>query len=120
MIVGIGTDIVELTRIESILERIPRFIEKILTASEKEKALKLNGKRRVEFVAGRFAAKEAFSKAWGTGIGEQLSFQDIEVTSDDKGKPYIKKHPMWRQKNVHVSISHSELYAVANVVIEEK
>lgn len=116
MITGIGIDIVELKRIESIVERQKRFAERILTENEKQTFEGLSGKRKIEFLAGRFAAKEAFSKANGTGIGKELSFLDIEIVVDEKGKPYISK-PL--EKQVHLSISHSTDYAVAQVIIEE-
>ena len=67
-------------------------------------------------MAGRFAAKEAFAKAYGTGIGTQLSFLDIQVENDEKGKPHITK-PL--QKGVHLSITHSTEYAAAQVIIEK-
>lgn len=115
MISGIGLDIVELKRIEAIMERQEKFVSRVLTESEKAKIETLSGKRKVEFLAGRFAAKEAFSKAFGTGIGKELSFLDIEIESDEKGKPFIAK-PF--NKGVHLSISHSAEYAVAQVIIE--
>lgn len=116
MIKGIGIDIVELSRIQKINERQKRFAERILTENEKEKFDRLEGKRKVEFLAGRFAAKEAFSKAYGTGIGKELSFLDINILTDDKGKPYIQ-NPIG--EGVHLSISHSAEYAVAQVIIEK-
>ncbi|CAH0174348.1 holo-ACP synthase [Peribacillus castrilensis] len=115
MIKGIGVDITELDRMETLINRQPRLKERILTESEILIFEKLNGRRKVEYFAGRFAAKEAFSKANGTGIGKHLSFLDIEIISDDKGKPVISK-PF--SKGVHLSISHSRDYAVAQVVIE--
>ncbi|MBT2603095.1 holo-ACP synthase [Bacillus sp. ISL-53] len=115
MIKGIGVDITELDRMETLINRQPRLKERILTESEILIFEKLNGRRKVEYFAGRFAAKEAFSKANGTGIGKQLSFLDIEIISDDKGKPVISK-PF--SEGVHLSISHSRDYAVAQVVIE--
>ncbi|RTR28487.1 holo-ACP synthase [Robertmurraya yapensis] len=116
MISGIGLDIVELKRIEAIMERQEKFANRVLTESERVKLDTLSGKRKVEFLAGRFAAKEAFSKAFGTGIGKDLSFLDIEIASDEKGKPFITK-PF--NKGVHLSISHSAEYAVAQVIIEK-
>lgn len=116
MIKGIGIDITEIERVKQILERQPRFIERILTKNELETLSKLTGHRKVEFVAGRFAVKEAFSKANGTGIGKGLSFLDIEVCNRSSGKPEIVA-PI--KEGVHVSISHSKHYAVAQVVIEE-
>jgi holo-[acyl-carrier protein] synthase len=116
MIVGIGIDIVELERIGKVSSRQKRFADRILTSFEKEFYERLTGKRQIEFLAGRFAAKEAFAKAYGTGIGEQLSFLDIQVENDQKGKPYITK-PI--EEGVHLSISHSLEYAAAQVVIEK-
>ncbi|WP_147535912.1 holo-ACP synthase [Bacillus marasmi] len=115
MIEGIGIDIVELHRIKELMNRQQKFIDRVLTPHEKDRFITLSEKRKVEYVAGRFAAKEAFSKAVGSGIG-QLSFLDIELHVDEFGKPYIVK-PF--SKGVHLSISHSEQYAVAQVVIEK-
>ena len=72
--------------------------------------------RKIEFLAGRFAAKEAYSKAVGTGIGKELSFLDIEIETDALGKPFIAKPDI----TGFISISHSRDYAVAQVIIEEK
>lgn len=116
MISGIGIDIVELKRIEKIIKRQVRFADRILTVKEKETYERLTDSRKVEFLAGRFAAKEAFSKANGTGIGKELSFLDIEIETDGRGKPMITQ-PL--DKGVHLSISHSEEYAVAQVIIEK-
>lgn len=115
MISGIGVDMTELDRIRKIIARQDRFPERILTSKEMAVYNSLPEKRRAEYLAGRFAAKEAFSKAVGTGIGEKLSFQDIEIEKDELGKPFISK-PF--KKGVHLSISHSREYAVAQVVIE--
>jgi holo-[acyl-carrier protein] synthase len=115
MISGIGVDMTELDRIRKIIARQDRFPERILTSKEMAVYNNLPEKRRAEYLAGRFAAKEAFSKAVGTGIGEKLSFQDIEIEKDELGKPFISK-PL--KKGVHLSISHSREYAVAQVVIE--
>lgn len=82
MIFGIGIDIVELHRIENMLSRQTRFPQRILTEAEYARFTQLSDKRKIEFLAGRFAAKEAFSKAYGTGIGKELSFQDIEIGKD--------------------------------------
>jgi holo-[acyl-carrier protein] synthase len=117
MIAGIGIDIIEIERIRNVIERQKKFIDRILTPAEKDTFETLSDKRKVEFLAGRFAAKEAFSKAFGTGIGETLSFLDIEIRINEKGKPYIAR-PF--SEGVHLSISHSERYAVAQVVIEKK
>jgi holo-[acyl-carrier protein] synthase len=121
MITGIGLDIIELDRIRRIVDRQPGFIKRILTMNEIEKFATLSKERKVEFLAGRFAVKEAYSKALGTGIGEEIGFQDIEVTNDDKGKPVIKILKDIAQESViHVSITHSRQYAAAQVIIEGK
>jgi len=116
MITGIGLDIVEIQRIKLISERQRKFVDRILTIKEKEKYDRLAGHRQIEFLAGRYAAKEAFAKAMGTGIGTNLSFLDIEIENDDNGKPLIGK-PF--KHGVHLSITHSAEYAVAQVIIEK-
>ena len=116
MIKGIGIDLIELERISALVQRQERFPDRILSRAEKIHFENLPAKRRVEFLAGRFAAKEAFAKAIGTGIGSQLSFQDIEIGKDSNGKPFIKRP---ENVNAHVSITHTKQYAAAQVVIEE-
>ncbi|MEK4027079.1 MULTISPECIES: holo-ACP synthase [Bacillaceae] len=116
MIRGIGMDIVEISRIQRLIQRQPKFVERILTEKEREVFNSRNGRRQYEYAAGRFAAKEAFAKALGSGIGEQLSFQDIETEADEYGKPYIKS-PFF--EGVHLSITHSKEYAAAQVIIEK-
>ncbi|KGP90087.1 4'-phosphopantetheinyl transferase [Pontibacillus chungwhensis BH030062] len=118
MIKGIGVDLVEIERIEQSLESNQRFLQRILT--ENEQALLKNitaSKRQAEFVAGRFAAKEAFAKAMGTGIGKEYSFLDITVSRTDQGAPVIdvKNFPF----KIWLSIAHSKSHAIAQVVIEE-
>jgi len=121
MITGIGLDIIELDRIRRIVERQPGFIKRILTINEIEKFATLSKERKVEFLAGRFAVKEAYSKALGTGIGEGIGFQDIEVNNDEKGKPYInilKETP--ENPSIFVSITHTRQYAAAQVILQER
>jgi holo-[acyl-carrier protein] synthase len=115
MIAGIGLDIVEISRIAAMMEKQKRFADRILTEEERSVFETLKGRRQAEFLAGRFAAKEAFSKAYGTGIGKELSFQDIEVGTGPMGKPLILK-PI--SEGVHLSITHSSEYAAAQVIIE--
>lgn len=119
MIKGIGVDIVELSRIEKGLGRSEKLAARILTAEEAAIYHSLPSQaRKVEFAAGRFAAKEAFAKALGTGLGK-LSFQDIQILPGAKGAPELKaKHQ--ENMRIFVSISHSREYAVAQVVIEER
>src|SRR5690625_4179787 len=110
MIRGIGIDIIELERIQKVVIRKERFIDRILTSYEKKIYNSLtNERRKAEFLAGRFATKEAFSKAIGTGIGK-LSFQDIEVSRNNEGAPKI--HVQGYDPNlIFLSISHSKEYA---------
>ncbi len=116
MIVGMGIDIIELERVKNILERKPKFVKRILTADEEKYFSSLSENRKIEWFAGRFSAKEAFSKAYGTGIGEKLSFQDISIVPDRNGKPVIQ-HPFGMK--AHVSITHTKQYAAAQVILEE-
>lgn len=117
MILGIGVDIVELARIKRLLEKNNRFSERILTKAEQEKAMGLSAHRRTEYVAGRFAAKEAFAKANGTGIGK-LSFQQIEIINHANGAPKMQAEGM-EDVHIHLSISHSREYAIAQVLLEK-
>jgi holo-[acyl-carrier protein] synthase len=123
VIKGIGTDLIELERIEAI--GVKRLARRILT--ERELSLKPEQPgREMEYIAGRFAAKEAISKALGTGISRECSFMDIEILSDNKGKPcvYLSKSALdaicsGKEIAIHLSISHSRRYAMAMAVIEE-
>lgn len=118
MIKGIGIDIIELDRIKHSLHKGERLAKRVLTAEEQKRYFQLEReRRRVEFLAGRFAAKEACAKAFGTGIGK-LSFQHIEILNDGNGAPKLQVvgYPNLR---FFLSISHSKQYAVAQVVIEE-
>ena len=117
MIKGTGVDIVDITRILEIIENKARFAQRVLTAMEYKRYNELSGRRQAEFLAGRYAAKEAFSKAWKTGIGK-LSFQDIEVANDPKGAPYFSKSPLIEGSS-HLSISHTDDTAIAFVVLED-
>lgn len=122
MIIGIGTDIVEVDRITNAIERTPGFINGAFTESEKEY---FNSKKnRPETIAGNFAAKEALSKALGTGF-RGFGLKDIEVLRDELGKPIatlsaeiIHKFKLEKCK-VHVSISHTKTNAIAYALIED-
>ncbi|EAG2744897.1 holo-[acyl-carrier-protein] synthase, partial [Listeria monocytogenes] len=90
----------------------------ILTEKESELFFKLPKKRQIEFLGGRYACKEAFSKAWGTGIGK-LSFQDIEVLTNEAGAPVVTKapHPLHQ---TFVSITHTNETAFAQILLENE
>lgn len=118
MIRGIGIDLVEIERIKAVYTRKgERFVNRVLTSREQEMwAGLMHDYRKLEFLAGRFAAKEAFSKAVGTGLGK-LSFQHIEILHDEKGAPMMVVDGYQAEK-VFLSISHSKHYCVAQVVVE--
>ncbi len=117
LIEGIGIDLVEIERIRDSFRRNERFAQRILTEKEQLYFYKLpTEKRKMEYLAGRFAGKEAFAKATGTGIGK-LSFKDIEITHGDNGGPKMKVKG-YHMKKIFISISHSEAYATAQVIIE--
>lgn len=122
MIVGIGTDIIEIDRIKKAVEKTTGFLEKIFTKKEIE--MFSNRNMRFETIAGNFAAKEAVVKALGTGM-RGISFIDIEVLRDELGKPYVnlsnkikEKYPL--ELNIFISISHNKENAVSFVLIESK
>jgi len=122
MIIGIGTDIIEISRIEKAMNRTSSFIERSFTDSEiqyfKSKGLKGN------VVAGNFAAKEAISKAMGTGF-RSFGLKDIEVLRDELGKPVVNlSEKIYRlldvkKLTIHVSISHNKENAIAYAVMEQ-
>ncbi|WP_214821785.1 MULTISPECIES: holo-ACP synthase [unclassified Exiguobacterium] len=116
MIVGIGVDIVELDRMARSMKQ-PRFLMRLLTDAEYEMVQKYPLPRQIEFVSGRFAAKEAYAKAIGTGIAHGLSWRHIEILPDETGRPVMTAPFSGR---IHVSISHSSAYAVAQVILEEE
>ena len=125
-IFGIGTDIVNIKRIEKILKnKQSTFKKKIFTENE---ILYCNNKRNpYPFYAKRFAAKEALSKALGTGINKDISFKNIQVSNDKKGKPYIllkgktesflKKKIKSKNYSIHLSLSDDTPWAQATVII---
>lgn len=115
MVYGIGVDIEELARIREVSDR-QHFVKKVLTPKEIEIYQQLVPKRAVEFLAGRWSAKEAYSKAYGTGIGGQVSFQDIEILDSQTGKPMLTKHPF--EGRGLVSISHTSQYVMTQVLLE--
>lgn len=124
MIKGTGIDIVEVERIKKAMEKNDRFKQLVFAAEEIEYCeTKGSG---FESYAGKFAAKEAFLKAVGTGWRDNTAFHEIVILNDDLGKPFIQlkgatKETMENQKDtlMHVSISHSKHYATAMVIIEE-
>ncbi|MHC5053686.1 MAG: holo-ACP synthase [Planctomycetota bacterium] len=124
MILGVGTDIVEIARIERSIERHgERFTKRIYT--DPEIAYCTRFKRSAQHFAGRWAAKEAAGKALGTGVFGSIRFRDVEVTNDERGKPLLafsgsaaELASAMGAARLHVSIAHSDSHATAVVVIE--
>ena len=121
MILGIGNDIIEIERIEKAILK-EGFKNKVYTQRELENIRKRGN--RTETYAGIFSAKEAISKAIGTGVRE-FSLTDLEILNDDLGKPYVvvseKLDKILRNKKedyqIEISISHSKKYAIAMAII---
>ncbi len=124
MIYGVGTDIINIKRVEYILSKKKQgFVKRVL--SEHEQALFANKGDSATYCAKRFAAKEAFAKALGTGIGKMVSFQDLTVRNNENGKPYFIPSEKLRlyllDKNIkqaHLSLSDEKHNAVAFVILE--
>ena len=124
MILGVGIDIIEVARISASLEKFgERFGEKILLPAEKEYCLA--HAHPAPFVAARFAAKEAISKAFGTGIGASLGWRDMEIAHKPTGEPFVVLHGKGKElfaarkaKQLLVSISHTDNYAAVTAVLE--
>lgn len=113
MIYGVGCDIVDIKRIEKLYKKAELdFLDQILSNSEKKNYYLIdNSERKVAYLAKRFAAKEAFSKALGTGMGNVVSFCDISVLNDQNGKPYIileKDILILKDRNIKIDVSISD------------
>lgn len=121
MIIGIGTDIIEIERIEIAVKRTKGFINKLFTENE----INIFESRgfKSEVIAGNFAAKEAVSKALGTGF-RGFGVKDIEILRDELGKPVVNLnsnvYEILKRKdvNIHISISHNRTSAIAYAVME--
>lgn len=122
MILGIGVDIVEIERISKAVSKNKRFLEKMLDKSEIEYLQSRN--MRTEYIAGRFAAKEAVSKALGTGF-KNFGLKDICIVSSRSGKPNVvlrgnakARAESFGNYKIHLSISHSNKDAIAYAILE--
>ena len=128
MIFGIGTDICDIRRIrETLARRGDRFAEKVLGPHELEVFRERSAKHKARgaaYLATRFAAKEAFSKAIGMGMRMPMTWRDCEVVKAPSGKPQIRLHgalAVWfeaRHLQAHVSVSDETDYAASFVVVE--
>ena len=125
MIVGLGTDIVEIKRIKEMLNKHSEiFIDKIFTEDEKLEAEKR--KNTHTYYAGRWAAKEAVAKALGTGFGKGCSWKDISINNNEQGKPIVnlsnaaaETFKKLQGTNIFLSISHECEYACATAILEK-
>ena len=125
MIFGIGTDIVEITRIEEITS-LEKFAGRILSENEQHIFASMNDSKKIRYISKQFAGKEAISKALGTGINRDVSFNNIEILRDDDGMPFF--NPINQLDNLiadlgitktHVSLADENHYAIAIAVLEK-
>lgn len=131
MILGVGIDLVSVVRIEDLMLQFKeKFSEKIFTKNEILSAEKIqNSAQKISFFAKRFAAKEAFSKALGLGIGRGINFSDIEVKNGELGSPHIEilndkmkficDHFACKKVAIHLSLTDENSLASAFVIIEK-
>lgn len=122
MIYGLGIDIIEIARVETMLTRWQNhFVQRVFTPEEI--AICESRTNRASAFAVRFAAKEAFSKALGSGVDKEFSWKDFAVGHQSNGRPLpvLSARLFNRLKNIkiHVSLSHSDHYATAVVVLEK-
>jgi holo-[acyl-carrier protein] synthase len=124
LILGTGIDIIEVERIEAAYGKFgERFVQRILRPAEL--AYCFSHKSPGPFLAARFAGKEAISKAFGTGVGAQLGWQDMEICRKESGEPYVALHGKGLAllaarggRIVHISLSHTEKHASAVAILE--
>ncbi len=119
MIIGIGCDIIEIDRIRKAIKN-KAFVERLFTPIEIERSLRFRDP--APYFAGRFAAKEALSKALGTGIGSKLSWHSMEIVNNEEGKPFViwsdEIESRYKIAKTHLSISHSKSTAIAYAIVE--
>ena len=124
MIISIGIDIIEVSRVRETIERTPRFAERVFTEAERAYC-ESRGAVAAQHYAARFAAKEAALKALQTGWSGGISWQDVEVSAKDSGAPLILFHgralELYEQTgatSAHISIAHTTEHAIAEVILE--
>ena len=124
MIYGVGTDIVEISRMKQ-MKSLSSFAEKILSHNELKIASTFESDKLARFLAKQFACKEAVSKAFGTGIRKPILMKDIEILRDDNGMPIL--NPLAGVKKTiidlgitksHVSLADEKDYAIAFAILE--
>ena len=124
MIYGIGTDIINISRIKK-MRSLKSFSEKILSVNELKISSSYDANKFIAYLAKQFACKEALSKAFGTGIRIPILFKELEILRDEKGKPYF--NPLGEVKKTiinlgitktHVSLADESEYAIAFAILE--
>jgi holo-[acyl-carrier protein] synthase len=123
-IIGIGIDLVDCGRIENSIERFgERFLKRVFT--EGEIAYSQSMKFPARHLAARFAAKEALSKAFGTGIGKAMGWRDLDVQKKESGEPFVVlsggAEKMAQERGVEkvwISLSHTEQSGMATIILE--
>lgn len=123
MIFGIGTDIVETERIKKAIENYgKRFLDRLYTPQEQEYCESFNDTKWVHYAA-RFAAKESFSKAIGTGLTREFKFGEISILNEESGRPYVVLtgglYEKYSQYKIHISLSHSDNNSIAYIILED-
>jgi len=125
MIISIGIDIIEVYRIRETISRTARFAERVFTKSERDYC-EAKGAAAAQSYAARFAAKEAFLKALKTGWRGKITWQDIEICSDENGVPSLEIRGEAKNilenlgaNRIHLSLSHTTEHAVAQVILEK-
>jgi len=123
LIFGTGIDLVDISRVQRLIDNSEAFVKRVFTQQEQKYCYKK--KNYAESFAARFAAKEAFMKALGTGCRDGIGFADIEVSNDELGKPEIVLHDLAREfcenkqiVRINLSLSHSKDLATAIVILE--
>jgi holo-[acyl-carrier protein] synthase len=128
MILGVGTDIVQIERIQKVYDQFPdRFLKKCFHPSEVKEFEEAAAAQKVPFLAKRFAAKEAVAKAFGTGFFDHVRWPQIYVVRNKAGKPEVRldgetavffETLYLGPKKIHLSLSDEVAYAIAFVIIE--
>jgi len=129
MILGVGTDIVEIKRLKQAFQKSPKMVERVFTPNEIKNAQKLSAQKKLAYYTKRFAGKEALSKAVGTGIGKDISWQDLEILNDEKGAPvatfspkgmkFLQKKFKTKKVSIFISLSDEKDFAIAFCVLEK-
>jgi holo-[acyl-carrier protein] synthase len=123
-VLGIGVDLVECARIQHSIDRFgDRFLRRVFTEGEVEYSMSMKFPAR--HLAARFAAKEAVSKAFGTGIGKAMGWRDIDIRKKPSGEPFLvfsgHAEELAKKRGVSsalITLSHTEHHAVATIVLE--